>query len=55
MIQDLIGQKFGRLLVATRMKNQSRQSTWLCRCDCGNQKIIRGNNLVNNHTKSYGR
>lgn len=29
-------------------------SRWLCRCDCGNEKVILGSSLVTGHTKSCG-
>ncbi len=52
---NLIGKKFGRLVVIKRMdNNKQRQSMWLCVCDCGNEKIILGYNLKNSNTKSCG-
>ena len=52
---DLIGQKFGRLIVIKKMaNNKHRQSMWLCRCDCGKEKIICGGDLKNGHTRSCG-
>jgi len=54
-VLDLIGQKFERLLVIQRVKNNKYGcSQWLCRCDCGKEKIILGNNLIRNITKSCG-
>lgn len=52
---DLEGQKFGRLTVlskGTRDKDQSFK--WLCRCECGNEKLIRGDQLKKGTTKSCG-
>ena len=55
MRQNLIGQKFERLAVVSFAGlNNSRGSRWLCRCDCGNEKIVAGCNLKNGHTKSCG-
>jgi len=52
---DLIGKKFSRLTVLKRMdNNKHRQSTWLCRCDCGKETIIIGRNLKNGNTQSCG-
>lgn len=48
--KDLTGKKFGNLLVI-EYKNNGK---WLCKCDCGNEKIIRGNNLKRGLTKSCG-
>ncbi|KKK59795.1 hypothetical protein LCGC14_3030790 [marine sediment metagenome] len=52
---DLTSKKFGRLTVIKRVdKNKSRNYRWLCKCDCGKEKIILGYNLKNGHTKSCG-
>ena len=52
---DLVGQKFGRLLVLQFIdKNKWRDSFWLCKCDCGKEKIILGKSLKNGDTKSCG-
>jgi len=47
---DLTGQKFGELTVDKYMG----QSKWLCRCDCGKEKIVLCCNLRNGNTKSCG-
>jgi len=50
-----IGQKFGRLTIIKREKNNiHRASMWLCRCDCGNEIITRGRALRSGQTKSCG-
>jgi hypothetical protein len=52
---DLTEQKFNRLLVIKREENDRFGKTrWLCRCDCGNEKIINGNSLVSGSSKSCG-
>lgn len=52
---DLIEQRFVRLLVIKQHgKNKDKRILWLCRCDCGNQTIVSGKLLRNNHTKSCG-
>lgn len=52
---DLTGKRFGRLLVLSRAKNNKDGRTmWLCRCDCGNERIIMGKCLRNGHTQSCG-
>jgi hypothetical protein len=52
---DLIGQRFGRLLVLNRAENASGgQSRWDCRCDCGASKTVRGRDLNNGSTLSCG-
>lgn len=53
--QDLTGQKFGRLTVIKRDKNDNRgQTRWLCQCQCGNLKIVRANHLKSGKIKSCG-
>ncbi len=52
---DLTGQKYGRLTVLKRAPNDSHGTAqWLCRCDCGNLKTVRGVNLRSGNTKSCG-
>ena len=36
---DLLGQRFGRLLVVARAPTL-RYSRWLCRCDCGAEVVV---------------
>lgn len=51
---DLVGQRFGKLVVIERADTIERQLYWWCQCDCG--KIIRvcGNNLKQGKTKTCG-
>lgn len=55
---DLTGKKFRRLTVIRRSIDdkwrQSRQARWLCRCECGKEKIINGSSLREGYTKSCG-
>ena len=51
---DLTGQKFGRLTVIKRAENKGRQVSWLCKCECGNEKVIVGSSLKNGATTSCG-
>lgn len=37
-----------------RIKSKQRSSWWLCKCDCGNEKIVRSTELVRGDTKSCG-
>jgi len=54
-VNDLTGQRFGRLFVVSRAQNNSRgRACWVCRCDCGNTKIVVGSNLLQGHTNSCG-
>ena len=52
---DLTGQRFGRLVVLYRAKNNiCNRPAWHCKCDCGNEKDIAGNSLRHGDTKSCG-
>ena len=53
---DLIGKKFKRLTVIKRIypNNKWEQVKWLCKCDCGNETIVHGYQLVTGNTKSCG-
>jgi hypothetical protein len=53
--QELIGQQFERLLVISAAGRSKRGSLlWLCRCDCGVERIVRGYSLKSGNTKSCG-
>jgi hypothetical protein len=52
---DLNGRKFGRLNVIKKAEKQNKQGVlWLCRCDCGNEKILDTYHLNSGKTKSCG-
>lgn len=52
---DLTGMRFGRLVVKKYVRtDKNGKAIWLCRCDCGNEKEILGESLVNGNTKSCG-
>lgn len=55
LIKNLTNQRFGRLIVVKKDQNTTnRQTTWLCRCDCGAEKRVQGSNLIHGQTKSCG-
>lgn len=55
MFKDITNQRFGRLVVLKRVANDSHGTAmWLCRCDCGNEKEIRGISLRSGLTLSCG-
>jgi len=39
-MQDLTGQKFGRLTVIGEAPRKGRNRRWECRCDCGNITVV---------------
>lgn len=49
---NLIGQRFGKLLVISRDKESPQN--WICKCDCGNTKSVRGASLRAGGVKSCG-
>lgn len=52
-IINLEGQRFGKLSVVSFAGiNKDHKATWLCKCDCGNSKIISGRSLRRGVTKS---
>lgn len=51
---NLVGQKFGQLTVIKFAYTKNKNSSWLCRCECGNKKIILRCNLVTGKSKSCG-
>lgn len=51
---DLTGKRFGRLTVLNRAENNGKNTTWVCKCDCGNVTIIRGASLRKGLTNSCG-
>lgn len=58
-IIDLVGQRFGRLVAieyAGRIvnKNGNRTTLWRCKCDCGNETVVRYPLLVAGNTRSCG-
>lgn len=53
--RNLIGLKFGRFTVLEHKgRNKYGQSIWLCKCDCGQEKVIVGSYLVVGRIKSCG-
>ncbi len=54
-LQDLTGQKFGRLTVLKRAGSTSAgRSLWKCQCDCGVRCTATGKDLLSGNTKSCG-
>lgn len=57
---NLKGKRFGKLYVIKRVEDKIYQNTgkhksqWLCKCDCGNTKIILGSSLTSGVTISCG-
>lgn len=55
-VKDLVGMKFGRLLVIERGKTPKGYNTafWKCKCDCGNECVVDGSLLRKGRAVSCG-
>ena len=51
---DLTGQPFGRYTVIREYGRKNGAVTWLCRCDCGRERIVSGNHLRKGAVLSCG-
>lgn len=51
---DLTGRQFGVLTVIKRSENIGKHAAWLCKCACGNTKVVRSDHLVYGMTTSCG-
>ena len=52
---DMTGRPLGRLLVIEECGRDARgEVLWRCRCECGNEVIVRGRHLRNEDTTSCG-
>lgn len=49
-----IGKRFGKLLVIGQENTKNHKSQWKCKCDCGNEIIVSGDNLRQGKTQSCG-
>lgn len=46
-VKDITGERFGQLIAeyALPIRDKLGRVEWVCKCDCGNEIIIRGDNL----------
>ena len=51
---NLIGRRFGRLVGISFIPDSTNRSSFLFRCDCGNEKIIEGSSVKRGYTISCG-
>lgn len=59
LVKDLIGKRFGRLVVLERTKDHvtpkgKHMVKWLCQCDCGRKVKVLSTALKNGNTTSCG-
>ena len=46
-MRDLTGHRNGRLVaVSVAGRTNEGRALWLCRCDCGNERLVQSNNLT---------
>lgn len=53
-IVNLVGGRYGKLMVLRFSHIHLRKAYWVCLCDCGEEKILRGNSLRSGNTTSCG-
>lgn len=51
---NMVGKRFGKLVVIKQVKSSDSNSMWLCQCDCGNEVKAKGFKLRTGHIKSCG-
>lgn len=52
---NLTGQRFDKLVVIKRAENDKYgKSRWICKCDCGNEKVVNSRELNRGDTTSCG-
>lgn len=55
IFKNRVGDRYGRLLVVSHSgKDKRNKHLWLCKCDCGNEKIIVSDNLSSGKSNSCG-
>lgn len=55
VVLDLLGKRFGKLLVIQRKENsRHKEAMWLCKCDCGGEKVAYGMRLKSGMTDNCG-
>lgn len=52
--KDLTGKRFNLWIVVSRAQNKNGRIYWNCRCECGTERPVLGQNLVNGTAKSCG-
>lgn len=53
-VHDLSEMRFGQLVVIDLAEIRDKRSFWLCKCDCGNTKVVRSDALMSLKTISCG-
>jgi hypothetical protein len=53
-LKDLTGKKFGRLTVIKKDRFENGKSYWLCKCDCGGERVYLHSNLTGGKSTTCG-
>ena len=54
-VRNLEGQRFGKLVAVECVgRDRHKNALWLCRCDCGREKVVVSRSLVSGNSKSCG-
>src|SRR5437879_3296782 len=53
-MNNLLGQRFGRLAATLRGTDAKGRTVYRCLCDCGNVTVVRDSDLASGHTQSRG-
>lgn len=53
-VVNMLGARFGSLVVSEFAYIKNRNAFWACKCDCGNTRVVNGKSLRNGNTKSCG-
>ena len=53
-MKDIVGKRFGKLVVLGKVDAGKYQYKSLCLCDCGNTKVVLNGSLASGNTKSCG-
>lgn len=51
---DMVGKRFGRLVVVEQAPHKWNRRVWLCQCDCGERRVVDGANLRGGRQMSCG-
>ena len=51
---DLTGMRFGHLVALYKVRIGYGKYKWVCKCDCGNESLVKTYHLLNGDTKSCG-
>ena len=53
-IINLVGKRYGRLVVIEKADSLKGHVRWRCKCDCGKECVVHGSSLRSGNTKSCG-